>query len=76
MEDEKRKRESQPVKGWLDLALHFICCGADAGVGRRNENELPLEPPEPRAERFERDEDEVYQEYKDARLERELEAEE
>lgn len=29
------KKESQPVKGWLDLALHFICCGADAGVGRK-----------------------------------------
>ena len=39
-------------------------------------NKLPLEPPDPRAERFERDEDEVYQEYKNARLERELEAEE
>lgn len=75
MEDEKRKRESQPVKGWLH-PTYYICCGADAGVGRRNENELPLEPPEPRAERFERDEDGVYQEYKDARLERELEAEE
>lgn len=36
--------------------------------------ELPLEPPEPRAERFERDEDEVYQERVDERFEREFEA--
>lgn len=37
-------------------------------------HELPLEPPEPRAERFERDEDEIYQERVDERFEREFEA--
>lgn len=37
-------------------------------------HELPLEPPEPCAERFERDEDEIYQERVDERFEREFEA--
>ena len=36
--------------------------------------ELPLEPSEPHVERFERDEDEVYQERADERFEREFEA--
>ncbi len=36
--------------------------------------ELPLEPPEPRVECAERDEDEIYQESVDERFEREFEA--